>query len=251
MRKLPVFLALKHMLQSITSHWRVAARFALPWLILMALLNSWDLLNMPEAKTTPANFELRGTTYILMAVGLLASSSIAVSWHRFILLDEQPNTIGPFRIDRIVWIYLARNILISLIGILPLLISAVVFDALPNILLPVWLALALLFVTFMARLSTSLPATAIDRKDFGLKEALAVTKGNNLPILGLLLLNGLLMLGALLLFVIILSVAKATAPSIVLPATIVLEIPFQLIIILLNTSLQTTLYGYFAENRAF
>jgi hypothetical protein len=251
MRKLPVFSALKHILQSIASHWQVAARFALPWLILMAALHSWDLLNTPEPQTTPVSFELRGITFILMAVGLLASSSIAVSWHRFILLDEQPNTVGPFRVDRIVWTYLGRNILISLIGILPLLISAAVFDALPNILMPAWLALALLFVTFMARLTTSLPATAIDRKDFGLKEALAVTKGNNLPILGLLLLNGLLMLGALLLFVILLAIAKAAAPSIIVPATIVLEIPFQLTIILLNTALQTTLYGYFAENRTF
>jgi spore maturation protein SpmB len=49
--------------------------------------------------------------------------------------------------------------------------------------------------------------------------------------------------------VMIISGLLAAMPSLAKPVMVLIGIPIQLAIIMLPTAMQTTLYGYFAENR--
>jgi hypothetical protein len=251
MRKLPILPAIKHMLQSIQHNWHVAARIGLPWLALIAILNGVDLWTRPAGQTLPPNLKVSGIAYLQFAIGFVASSSIAVSWHRFILLDEHPKKTVPFRVDQTVLKYLAKNFCIAILSLIPLLVMSEISLALPSLFLPVWLAATFLILTLMTRLSLSLVATAVVRQDFTLKNAFSVTQGNNLPIMGMIILNGIFVGVALIVFVILIAIINATLPSISGLATIVLQIPFLLAIIILNTTMLTSLYGFFVENRDF
>jgi hypothetical protein len=239
------------MLRSVSSHWALALSYSWPWLVVLAVLNAWDLLSSKNELGTPPSLDITVSTLVLFVAGLVASSSIAVSWHRFILIDEHPSTHGPFRLDQPVWAYLLRNIVIGAICLAPLLIISAVFDRLPSQLIALWVGLSLLIIVLMLRLSVSLPAIAIGKNEFGLKSALEHTKGNNLPLFGLLISVGIIILLTMLAMAIILTIIKSSLPSIFLPARIVLGIPVQLTVILINTTMQTSLYGYFVERREF
>lgn len=251
MPKLSILAALKHMQQLIANNWLVAARFCLPWLILMAVLNAWQLLSDPNANTSPENFKLDRKMLLLLAVNLVATSSIAVSWHRHILMDEPQSKVMPFRLDRIVGTYLIRNLMILAITIVPL--SAVILAAtlLPNMLLPIWIAVIVIMIVVTVRLTVSLPASAIGRTEFGLKSAFMATQKNNLPILGLVMATSAIIVASLVVLQIFVSIAHIISPNLNFPVSLLLGIPFQFLVVLLSTAMQTSLYGYFGEGRKF
>jgi hypothetical protein len=251
MRKLPVISALKHIITTIATHWRAAARFGLPWMALSAVLSVWSIHFAPQSLEQPPVFEVGPADFIVVAVNLLASSSIAVSWNRFILLDSLPSEVMPFRVDHYVWLFLIRNVGIGLLCIIPILMLSSAFDALPIQLLPIWLGLSLLLLVIMVRMMICLPAVAIGRKDYGIREALLESKGSTLPILGLVIAVVILILSLFFIMVIMITALLTAVPSLAKPAMIVLGIPIQLAIIMLSTTMQTTLYGYFGENREF
>ena len=129
---------------------------------------------------------------LIAAFSLVIFSSIAVNWHRYILLDEITRPSEKiFRLDRPVWSYAGRTLLIMLITLVPVVIFSTTFpDALPNL----SLLLAIPFFVagiYIMRMSVALPAIALERKDFGISAALQVTQGNNLQFAALLALNGL------------------------------------------------------------
>jgi hypothetical protein len=242
MRKIQVFPAFQHMLKLISINWRVAATFSLPWLALIAAMNAGMLSSIQNFKS------FNPYSIIPLVVGYFGTCSITVSWHRYILLDE----ISPqFRIDRPVWAFLLRSMMIGLICFAPLLILSIVFDRLPSIFLLLWVALSLWGLTIFTRMSLCTVATATGNEPFSIKNSLALTQNNNWPILGLLLSNTLLILMTILAYVVAISLATSIAPGLEKPATVLFGIPMQFVVMLLNASLQTTLYGYFVEGRDF
>lgn len=47
-----------------------------------------------------------GTVALLLGISMLAFSSLSVSWHRLLLLDDEAEGVDRLRIDGIVWRYL-------------------------------------------------------------------------------------------------------------------------------------------------
>ena len=249
-RQLPIMAAFTHMVNSIRHNWRVGARHGLPWVALLTLFKAWSLWS-PEATTTGGETPVSWTDVLALGVGIVATSSIALSWHRYILLDEPPASIPPFRMDGLVWRYVGRSCFIGAVGIAPLVGIALLSEGTPAAFLPVWLALGMAILVILIRLSISLVATALGRTDFGLKTALMASRGNMLRILGLVGLTGIVEIILLIAVALPMAAAQPDPPAWALPATILLSIPVQLVAVLFNVTLLTTLYGFFVERRNF
>ncbi|MGC1447890.1 MAG: hypothetical protein WA837_20680, partial [Xanthobacteraceae bacterium] len=124
---------------------------------------------------------------------MLSPFSIAVAWHRRIILDEQPRFSGSNVFTKSLWYYIGAGILITLTAWLPIvlifLITAV-FSMLLKVagtqlgplgfvfLIPLILVFYLMSITIVLRLSLLLPARAVG--DFGrtFKETWRRTRGN-------------------------------------------------------------------------
>ena len=249
-RQLPVLAAYFHMLNSIRHNWRVGARHGLPWIALLTIFKAWSLWT-PQVTNDAGEPLLNWPDILALGIGIVATSSIALSWHRYILLDEPPASVPPFRMDGLVWRYLGRSCFIGAVSIAPILAIALLSEATPVAVLPIWLSLGLGVVVILVRLSTSLVATALGRNDFGLKAALIATRGNMVRILGLIGLTAVAEIILLLLLALPLAAAQPVPPTWLLPATLLVSIPVQLVAVLLNITLLTTLYGFFAERRNF
>ncbi len=249
-RQLPVTAAFRHMLNSIAHNWRVGACHGLPWIALLTLFKAWSLWTPDDAAST-LEPSLSWPDVLALGVGIVATSSIALSWHRYILLDEAPASVPPFRMDALVWRYLGRSCFIGAVSIAPLIAIALLSEVSPAVLLPIWLALGLAVITVLVRLSTSLVATAVGRNDFSLKSALIATRGNMVRILFLIALTALVEVILLLVLALPLAMAQPTPPAWLLPATVLASIPIQLLAVLFNITLLTTLYGFFVERRDF
>jgi hypothetical protein len=255
MKNLPILQAYRHALDAVISFRAVGIRIALPWVIIITLLTLVQhFVQGPPGN--PANLDpptLAGTLIdiAIAALDILAVSSIAVNWHRYILRDEFPITQQILRLDRPVWRYAGTTILISLIVVLPLvLISLMASNAGPAIL--ALLVLPLLFsIIYMLRMMLALPAVALDRKDFGLADALKATQGTNFTFLAIVAINTILMLLVLLSFGIIMRVFFDPATTVGAIAISLLGIPVQIFITLFTLSLLSSLYGFYVENRKF
>jgi hypothetical protein len=249
-RQLPILAAFVHMLNSIRHNWRVGARHGLPWIALLTLFKAWSLWS-PQAASPGAEPPISWPDVLALGVGVVATSSIALSWHRYILHDEPPTSVPPFRMDALVWRYVGRSCFIGAVSIAPLIGIALLSEMTPVALLPIWLALGLAMIVILIRLSTSLVATALGRTDFGLKSALMATRGNMARILGLVALTALIEITLLMALALPLAMAQPAPPAWALPATILLSVPVQLLAVLFNVTLLTTLYGFFVERRDF
>ena len=134
-----------------------------------------DLLEPDPSKPDGRYFAV---LLLLGAVSVLAFSSIAVSWHRYILRDEVPQGWQRLRLDGTVWRYIG-NVILSFLamfavvfaGAIPL--GALVFVLGPRdgggaTLLVVAFVIALMCVAMVIfyRLSIKLPAVALERQDF-------------------------------------------------------------------------------------
>ena len=255
MHKLPALLAIKHALMAVI-HFRYAGiRIGLPWILVLAGLSLLDRNFFTAADSTGygATSEMiyRPTELIIAALSIVVFSSIAVNWHRYILLDEVTASEKIFRLDRPVWNYAGRTLLIMLIALVPALaLSAIVLNALPNF----RLLLAFPFFAvgiYIMRMSVALPALALARKDFGITQALRVTQGNNWQFAGLLLLNGLVLLATFLVLGLVLAIAGSVSMTAGRILAIVLGIPANLFLSLFSVSLLSSLYGFFVEQRKF
>ena len=188
---------------------------------------------------------------VIAAISLVIFSSIAVNWHRYILLDEITAAEKIFRLDRPVWSYAVRTLTIMLITLVPLGIFSTVFlAAVPSLSL-------LLAVPFFAagivimRMSVALPALALERKDFGIGAALQLTRGNNLQFAALLALNTLVLLATFLVIGVVLSIVGAVSLTAAKVLALLLSVPVNLFLSLFSVSLLSSLYGFFVEKRKF
>ena len=154
---------------------------------------------------TPAQFDTAASTisFVLGVANLLIYSSIAINWHRYVLLDEIPAGWSRMRLDSLTWryffnlignvilIFLMSFVLFIPVGILMGLMGGMRTEihGLPAFVI-ITLSLPLVAFVFVAfyRISVKLPSIALGRHDFGIRDAWKVTAGNFWPLLGLIVL---------------------------------------------------------------
>jgi hypothetical protein len=254
MHKLPSLQTIRHALKAVIQFRKAGTRIGLPWILMLAVVSFLDrtFSVAPESADSTTGMMLpRPTEIIIAAFSLVIFSSIAVNWHRYILLDEVTASEKIFRLDRPVWRYAGRTLLIMLITLVPVIIFSTVFiSAVPRL----SLLLAIPFFVagiFIMRMSVSLPAIALERKDFGIGPALQVTQGNNLQFAALLALNALVLLATFLVLAIILASVGSLNMTVAKFLAVVLSVPVNLFLSLFSVSLLSSLYGYFVEKRKF
>jgi hypothetical protein len=254
MNKLPAIQTIKHALKAVFQFRNAGARIGLPWVLVLAGMSLIDrsFSVAPDPANGPTSMIIPGPMELVIAVlSLVIFSSIAVNWHRYILLDEITASEKIFRLDRPVWNYAGRTLLIMLATLVPIFaLSLALIAAMPN--LSAVLAVPF-FVAgiYIMRMSVALPAIALERKDFGISAALQITQGNNLQFAGLLVLNGLILFATFLAVGIILSVVGNVNMTAAKVLALVLSVPVNLFLSLFSVSLLSSLYGFFVEKRKF
>lgn len=191
-KKLPVLATLIAVLDLCREHSSYALKIMTIWFVLILFLPN---LLFSVGNSNPATEPIDGffawdfLDFVLYVVGW---GSIAILWHRRILLaDHDFQAAATF--DRRVWSYLLRGFLI---GILVLVAGVIV--GVPSMLAATSLMgnvdqmimyfgttfpLAIVVGTITGRLCIALPAIALDRGDFGLRDAWRATKGNSFRLL--------------------------------------------------------------------
>ena len=167
------------------------------WLLICAALvgvSSWmqwtwmadvlgaETVGMPQRATFEPSrpIELLILGHIAGLLPLIASVSIAVAWHRRIILGEQPGLSGSNIVTAELWRFIGVGILIVLITTLPLafvvVLAAVITS--PSIGAALGLLLGLAAVAVMLRLSLIAPARAIGNFGLTLRVVWHRTRGN-------------------------------------------------------------------------
>ncbi len=255
MNKLPALLAIKHALKAVIQFRNAGTRIGLPWILVLTSVSILDLYFSGATNSTgediASTVTIRPTEFIIAAISIVIFSSIAVNWHRYILLDEITASEKIFRLDRPVWSYAGRTLLIMLITLVPALIVSTAFlSALPN-LSPLLTILFFVAAIYIMRMSVALPAIALERKDFGIGAALQVTQGNNLQFAALIVLNALILIATFLVLVLLLSIVGGVSATAAKILAVVLSVPVKLFLSLFSVSLLSSLYGFFVEQRKF
>ncbi|CUK13642.1 hypothetical protein RUE5091_03666 [Ruegeria denitrificans] len=182
---------------------------------------------------------------VLIAVMFVTMFWIAVSWHRFILLEEYPTGILPtFRFDRIL-AYFGRVLLLGIlmmIAYIPMgLVAAVLGESLALLSIILVIVYTVFLVICFYRLSIILPAAAIG-SPISLGDAWNNTTGIGGAILLLLLVAFL--------FQVLVQIAF-TVLAIIPVLGVLLTVFFSTLILpMINVSILTTMYGVFIEKRA-
>ncbi len=78
------------------------------------MLIGQTLIDTPAGETPPMSPILAATQLGLALIDMVVGASIAVIWHRFVLLGEKPATGPHLRLDRRVWSYLGYGFLMGL-----------------------------------------------------------------------------------------------------------------------------------------
>ncbi|NOE26817.1 hypothetical protein GS612_11385 [Ruegeria sp. HKCCD6157] len=181
---------------------------------------------------------------VLLAVMFVTMFWIAVSWHRFILMEEYPTGILPtFRFDRIL-AYFGRFLMLGIlmvIAYIPMgLVAAALGEGLAGLSIILMIAYSVFLVVCFYRLSIILPAAAIGNP-ISLGEAWNNTSG----------VSGAILLLLLVAFLFQVLVQLAFAALAIIPVLGVLLTVFfgTLILPMINVSIFTTMYGVFIEKR--
>lgn len=251
MRKLPVIAAVTHALKSVVTYRMAGIRIGGAWMIVLFVLNAVELLLIgTDSSENPSN---AGTLaeVVSASAGLVAFSSIAVGWHRFILKDEIPAAASSLRVDNLVMRYLGNSLLALMAGALPLAFLAIGVALLPQLAVLLLVPAALAAGTFIMMLSLKLPAVALGRGDFGFGDALKAADENQWQILGVFLLNAVIILVPGLLLTGVILLLRLASPALATTAGLILSVPLNLFFTLFSVSVLTSLYGYFVEKREF
>jgi len=197
-------------------------------------------------------------TLFVLVVIMFVSSWVAVSWHRFVLLEEYPGAL-PALSGRPIWPYLGRVIILVIVMVLvsiPLglvvgLISAPFMmginaatgeptGAFIIVALMLGIAFAAVLSWLWMRWGLSLPATAVG-KPMTIGESWATTKP----------LSGAIFVASLIMFAISISVGFGV--DAIFGAGLIggiLNLVINWISIMVGISILTTLYGHLVEGRA-
>jgi hypothetical protein len=197
--KLPPMTALEFAIANTFRHFFFGLRCAVLWLIVLLPFLAWAYY--AGFRNGPPDFKALSPAAtaafaVLAVMVFLATVSIAVNWHRRLILDEAPKRLAWLRLNGVVWRYLFGFLLIVVVlGMVAGAIFAVLTRAVPalepqlaagakpagNVVAAI-LGLFGLFTWY--RLSTRLPAIATGDKDYTLGKAWRATRNNRLRFLG-------------------------------------------------------------------
>jgi len=198
-RSLAPMEALEFAIAAVFRHFFFGLRLALSWLLLLSplVVLVWAVAFRNGPPDWQALDGARIAAFAALGAGvLLASFSIAVNWHRRLLLGETPRRLQWVRLDGVTWRYVFGFVLILAVlgiyagatfGIATLAAPAVEPQLGPaarplGIAIAVLLGLSALFTFY--RLLSWLAALAVDDRDYTLKAAWTATKKNRLAYLG-------------------------------------------------------------------
>ncbi len=271
MRQLPVISAFTFAVRSVLDHAGVAFRISWAWFAIIGLANVvvtlWQFRYLGDiVLDEPRGFErlpagIQFASFLVGILSLVGFASIAVAWHRFVLLDEVPQASAYLRLDGTVWRYVGNTILITLILIAAAIVIALVagllaaaagnaaFSGKRGIIL----ALMVLFLVVYAgiawaRLSIKLPSVAIERTDFSFRDAWTASQGNSLRLFGLYLLFFGCILVTIIVSLVLFGLFAFLGP-IGIALAVALQVVVQWVATIVGVGLITTLYGFFAEGR--
>jgi hypothetical protein len=270
LRTLPVSAAIAHVWRSTSHNLWFALRAQWPWFVLLAVLFSVLASTVSiEFTGDQAAMEAqlkehpeRAGTFVFAIVtsvfaAMLAFSSIAVSWHRYVLLDEVPQGLAKLRVDALVWRYLGNIILITLmaaVAALPLTFVVLPLMSINPVLgggaFMAYAVFVLLPVIY--RLSIKLPAVALGEQRFRMGDAWNVSRGNWGQIVGLGLVYSLISwaIGLVLLGISTILV-NVFGPTVGFWTDLALQVVVNWVLTVMGITLLTSLYGFFVEKRDF
>lgn len=270
MRKLPVFEALGHAFRSTTDNIGFAFHISWPWVLILlpfnVATNLYMVVNGLETggEPDPAKIGMYfAVATPLILASIVAYASIAVNWHRYVLLDEIAQGLQRLRIDSLTWRYIGNFILIMLViiacsilvmiilGLVGILERAIFGETVAGFaVIPVIGVLYIFAFVAAYRLMVKLPAVALGRKDFAIGDAWRVTKGNSWRMLGLLI---LFFLCLVLIGVIMLAITYAFGllGTVGLSLAVAIQVMVNWVATILGVTLLTSLYGFFVEGRDF
>ena len=191
--KVPVFATVGRAYGAAFRQFGTVVRIAWFWALVLLALN-WAVLSLlPAWMSDPkAILALDFNSVVLLSVfGLLNGlvflpplASIAVNWHRALLLGERPGSFAFVRLDGPVWHYVGFAAVIMIIrwaASLPQMLSALGNNGAPAgnpLLIALGSVVLLVTVMFLPRLSLALPAAAIGDGNAQMSEGFAATRGN-------------------------------------------------------------------------
>ena len=196
--------------------------------------------------TTVLNLPMNGAIILIlvgMAAAMFVFAWVAVTWHRFILLEEYPSFV-PAISDRPIWPYVKRTLMIILqmmvvmVPVLSLMLPAISNFPSAAVILSIGLSILMSFIWL--RICVSLPSVAVG-EHMGSADAWAETKDIRQTILGVCVIMMFLNSAAGLLPVLL-------APHLLIIST-VLNIAIQWVSIMIGISVLTTIYGHVIEGR--
>ena len=247
MRKLSPTKAISHALNSVWSYRQVALRIALPWLPVLLLCGIAEIyFASPQvaADQIPSVPPIQIATFL---VSLIATSSMAVSWQRFILRDE----VSPgLRLDGNVLRYAGFSFLLLVATVIPsvlLLAMALIVPAAAVLALPA----VVLIGGIVTRLSIKFPAVSLGDRAFRFADAWKASEGNFWTCLGVFMLSWAITIGGLLTLILLGSAVGQISAVLGDLAVTVGIILMQLFYAVFNASIFTSLYGFFVERREF
>jgi hypothetical protein len=205
--KLPLWRTIRLSYSTYFHHFIDALRTSWLWLVVVGALTgfaawqqfSWFTAMLARARpgmppTTPPqpneSMLLMDLDYLLV---LFASVSIAVTWHRLVILGEQPGFSASNVTSRNVWRYIGVGLalfLLSNLPIVPIIASMIYFIPDPAkaggapppagffAMIPVFMLLYCVCAILMLRLSLLLPARAVGDVGLTFKQTWKQTRGN-------------------------------------------------------------------------
>ena len=233
-----------------------------PWmLVLLPIIIGTQIYALSHMPLSPTDIPV-GFLVVSIVAGLsqaIAFASIAVNWHRYVLLDEIPHGAQRLRIDTTVWRYFGNIILMVLIlmacalplGVLILILAYTMREASLFLVIPFYIAAALAAFSASYRLSIKLPAIALGRRDFGFREAYSISAGNFWQMLGFGMLLVLVAISVGLVSAGIGFVTGAMGGNPGLALGVAIQLVAQWAMTILGITGLTSLYGYFVESRNF
>jgi hypothetical protein len=222
--------------------------------IFLAVLTFAGQTYRPEADALMTNPPSGLALFLILAlvpIALFIAAWVAVSWHRFILLEERAGFLPPIS-GRPIWGYVGKSILLGLLVLLlavPVMMAAGLLAApfmaqagtsIPVVTLII-LAVGYVIIGFVAlRLAVSLPGTALG-KPMSFGDAWRATN----PIAGAIF-------GVTLILVIINVVPGVLLTGIYVAAPfigVIVDVALSWLTLMLGIGILTTLYGHLVEGR--
>jgi len=258
-RQLPAGSCIRHAITSVRNNIAYAFRISWPWYAVLALVSIVAVGLIGYFSIGNPNPGLIIVVAFAFAfISLVSFASIAVNWHRYILLDEVPLGSEIFRLDDKTWRYLGNLVLIFLIlfGIgLVVMVPVAALTSLSSATAFVGIIIALIALPYAAiaslRMCIKLPAIAVGRRDFLLKDAWAATQGNNLPLFLIFLFQIALVIAAFLVLALLEFISTNINPTLGLVVSVLFQLGINWVLTIFGITLLTSLYGFFIEQRDF